>query len=52
MHLADGPRDNVDVQLAGEGLVAGEVGLRLGAGGEEGGVVWAPGGEVVFWEDG
>jgi hypothetical protein len=52
VHLADGAGDDVDVQVAGEGLVAGEVGLRLGAGGEEVGVVGAPGREVVFGQDG
>ncbi len=51
MDLADGAGNDVDVELAGEGLVAREVGGRFGGGGDEGGVLGAPGGEVVFWED-
>jgi hypothetical protein len=40
--LADCAGDDVDVQLAGERLVAREAGCGLGAGGDEVGVVGAP----------
>ena len=50
--FANGAGDDVDVELAGEGLVAREVGGGFGAGRDEVGVVGAPRGEVVLGEDG
>ena len=52
MDFADCAGDDVDVEVAGEGLVAREVGGGFGAGRDEFGVVGAPGGEVVLGEDG
>lgn len=50
MDFADGAGDDVDVELAGEGLVFGEVGDGVLRGGDEVGVLGRPGGEVVFRE--
>jgi len=50
--LADGAGDDVDVELAGEGLVPGQVGDRFLGGGDEFGVLRTPGREVVFRQDG
>ena len=50
--FADCAGDDVDVEVAGEGLVAREVGGGFGAGRDEVGVIRTPGRQVVLWQDG
>lgn len=48
----DGAGDDADVEFLCKSLVGIEVGLVLGAEGDETRVVGNPVGEMVFWEDG